>query len=452
MNRKEKVLIVDDEKIIRESLRHWFEDLRYHVETADSGPSALKKFIREKFSLLLIDMEMPGMNGLELLKRVKEIDKDTIVIMITAFATVSSAIAALKDGAFDYVTKPVYPDKLAHLVEKAIEQRKLTLENKLLKENLVELSGQENLIGESFQMKKVYEMISTAAMSDTAVIIRGERGTGKELIAKAIHINSRRKYFPFISIKCGALTESMLEKELFGEEPVEQDGNQILAKGKFEIVEGGTIYLDEVNSISQKLQVEIFNVLETQQFFRMSGKKQIKTSFRLITATNEDIENLIKDGKFREDLYYKLNIFPIPLPPLRERKGDIVLLVHEFIEKISMHLNKPVKEVSQEAIEFLVNYDWPGNVRELENAIERALVIGKSEKIIVNDLPIQITSTQIDPENDKKSLSAVEKKHILKILNENNWNISRSAQVLEIDRVTLYNKINKYSLRARQSN
>ncbi|MGA7722446.1 MAG: sigma-54 dependent transcriptional regulator [Ignavibacteriaceae bacterium] len=448
MNKREKILIVDDEKIIRESLYHWFEDDGYTVEAAESGESALKKFLVESSDLLLVDLKMPGMGGLELLKEVKKINPETIVIMITAYASVNSAIAAIKDGAYDYVTKPIDPDDLANLVSKAFEQKNLRLENKMLKNNIDEISGSDSIIGENPAMKKVHEQITTAAQNNTDVMIRGESGTGKESTAKAIHNKSIRKYFPFVSVKCGALTESMLRSELFGEE-AGTAGNQITKKGKFEIVDGGTLYIDEVSSISPKMQVEILNVLETNRFTRVGGNEPIQTNFRLISAANENIERLIKEDKFRQDLYYKLNVFTIELPPLRERKDDILLLANEFIKKFTKSISRPAKEISQEAADFLINYDWPGNVRELENAIERALVVGKSETIIVDDLPFRIASVEFNPEEDKESLSVIEKKHILRVLNKNKWNISRSAQVLEIDRVTLYNKINKYNLRSK---
>jgi DNA-binding NtrC family response regulator len=448
MSKREKILIVDDEKIIRESLFHWFENDGYLVEAAESGESALKSFLVESSDLLLVDLKMPGMGGLELLKEIKKINPETIVIMITAYASVNSAIAAIKDGAYDYVTKPIDPDDLANLVSRALEQKNLRLENKMLKNNIDEISGSDNIIGENPVIKKAHEQITTAAQSNSAVMIRGESGTGKELTAKAIHTKSIRKYFPFISVKCGALTESMLRSELFGEE-AGTAGNQITKKGKFEIVDGGTLYIDEVSSISPKMQVEILNVLETNRFTRVGGSEPIQTNFRLISAANENIERLIKEDKFREDLYYKLNVFTIELPPLRERKDDILLLANEFIKKFTKSISRPAKEISQEAADFLINYDWPGNVRELENAIERALVVGKSETIIVDDLPFRIASVEFNPEEDKESLSVIEKKHILRVLNKNKWNISRSAQVLEIDRVTLYNKINKYNLRSK---
>jgi DNA-binding NtrC family response regulator len=451
MNKKEKILIVDDEKIVRESLYHWFENEGYHVESASDGEAALQSFKNNKYDLLLVDCKMPKISGLELLKIVKEVNNDTIVIMITAFASVASAITALKNGAYDYVTKPIDPDELAHLVEKALEQKALKIENKQLRDNIEAIAKPHNLIGESFQMKKIYEMIQTVSATDSTVIINGECGSGKELVAKAIHTNSRRKYYPFISVKCAALNELSLESELFGEEAGAVSGSQIVKQGKCEMVNGGTLYLDEVSSISLKTQVEILKLIETKQFSRLGGNEVINTDFRLIAADNDKIEKLVQKGKFREDLFYKLNVFSISMPPLRERKEDIIPIARSFVNKYSTAMNKPAKEISDDAADFLLNYDWPGNVRELENAIERAVVVGKSELVMVDDLPFRIASGPIDFDDGNKSLSAVEKKYILKVLNENNWNISRSAHVLEIDRVTLYNKINKYKLRTKSN-
>ena len=447
MNTKEKILIVDDEKIVRESLFHWFEEEGYEVDTAEDGESALRKFEKIKFDLLLVDMKMPGMSGLELLARIKAIDTESVVILITAFASVPTAISALKNGAYDYVTKPVDPDELAHLVQKALEQKALKLENKQLKENIEEIIKPDNLIGESYQMKKIYELIHTVAPGDTTVMIRGESGTGKELVAKAIHINSKRKYFPIIPVNCGALAESLLESELFGHEKGAFTGAQFKRKGKFEMADGGTIFLDEIGSVSLKMQIELLRVIESKQFNRVGGNELIKSDFRIIVATNEPLEELVKAGKFREDLYYRLNVFSIVIPPLRERRDDIPLLANFFLKKFSVVMNKPLKMISKEALDFLVHYDWPGNVRELENAMERAMVIGKIDTIVVDDLPSHVSSNNFVSDDGYKSLSAMEKKYINKILNENNWNISRSASILEIDRVTLYNKINKYGLR-----
>jgi DNA-binding NtrC family response regulator len=446
-NKKERILVVDDEKIVRESLFHWFQEEGYQVDTAEDGETALRIFDKNKFDLLLVDMKMPGMSGLELLSKVKEIDKDTIVILITAFASVPTAIKALKDGAYDYVTKPVDPDELEHLVKKALEQKSLRVENEQLKGNIDEIIKPDNLIGESSQMKKIYELIHTVAPTDTTVMIRGESGTGKELVAKAIHINSRRKYFPIIPVNCGALAESILESELFGHEKGAFTGAQFKRKGKFEMADGGTIFLDEIGSVSPKMQVELLRVIESKQFSRVGGNQTIKSDFRVIIATNESLEDLVKQGKFREDLYYRLNVFSIIIPPLRERTGDIPVLAFYFLNNFCTSMNKNIKNISPEAMEFLTKYDWPGNVRELENAIERAVVVGKGDTIKVDDLPFHVSSSQSANLDGDNSMTAMEKKHIARVLNENNWNISRSALELEIDRVTLYNKINKYGLR-----
>jgi DNA-binding NtrC family response regulator len=446
-NKKEKILVVDDEKIVRESLFHWFQEEGYQVDTAEDGETALRIFDKNKFDLLLVDMKMPGMSGLELLDKVKEIDKDTIVILITAFASVPTAIKALKDGAYDYVTKPVDPDELEHLVKKALEQKSLRVENEQLKGSIDEIIKPDNLIGESAQMKKIYELIHTVAPTDTTVMIRGESGTGKELVAKAIHINSRRKYFPIIPVNCGALAESILESELFGHEKGAFTGAQFKRKGKFEMADGGTIFLDEIGSVSPKMQVELLRVIESKQFSRVGGNQIIKSDFRVIIATNEPLEDLVKQGKFREDLYYRLNVFSIVIPPLRERSGDIPVLAFYFLNNFCTAMNKNIKNISPDAMEFLSKYEWPGNVRELENAIERAVVVGKGDTIQVDDLPFHVSSSPSATGDGDNSMTAMEKKHIARVLNENNWNISKSALALEIDRVTLYNKINKYGLR-----
>jgi DNA-binding NtrC family response regulator len=447
MNQKEKILIVDDEKIVRESLYHWFSDEGYYVNTAEDGETALKIFTNNKYDLVIVDLKMPGMNGLELLKKIKEFDKETVVIIATAFASVSSAIAALKDGAYDYVTKPVDPDELTNLVQKALEQKALKLENKMLKGNIDEIFNPGNIIGETPQIKKILFQISDIAQSNTVVMLTGESGTGKELIAKAIHNNSNRRYFPFISIKCGALPDIILETELLGMEPGTISGSQIKRKGKLELVNGGTLYLDEIGTIPLKVQAEILNVLENKKFTPLGGKEFIDVDFRLIVANKSPLESLCKEGKFLNDLFYKINVFNIDVPTLKDRKEDIGLIANFFINKFSTIMNKPVKRLSKSAYDFLLSYDWPGNVRELENAIERAVVISKSDEIKVEDFPFHTKSSFVDIDENSQSLSAVEKKYILKVLNDNKWNISRSAQILEIDRVTLYNKINKYQLK-----
>ncbi|MGE5432871.1 MAG: sigma-54-dependent transcriptional regulator [Syntrophomonadaceae bacterium] len=447
MKSKQSILIVDDEKIVRESLYHWFIEEGYDVDTAEDAEAALRIIEKGKYELMLVDMKMPGMNGLELLDKVKEIDLDTIFILITAFASVPTAIKALKNGAYDYITKPIDPDELAHIVEKAIHQRQLRQENEQLKDKIDEIIKPDNLIGESRQMLKIFDLINTVAQTDTTVMIRGESGTGKELVAKAIHINSKRKYFPIVTVNCGALAESLLESELFGHEKGAFTGAHYKRKGKFEMADGGTIFLDEIGTVSPKMQIELLRVIETKQFMRVGGNENIKSDFRVIAATNEPLENLLKEGKFREDLYYRLNVFTIFIPPLRERREDIPILAYYFMNKFNAAMNRNIKSISNEAMDFLVNYSWPGNVRELENAIERALVVGKGDSIKIDDLPFHVTpNNRVDDEGDK-SLESVEKRHIMNVLEINNWNISKSAEALQIDRVTLYNKINKYGFR-----
>lgn len=450
MKKKEKILIVDDERIVRESLFHWFEDEGYEVKIAESGETAIEVLKKEKFDIALVDLKMPGISGLDVLKYIKKTDQEAIVIIATAFASVSSAIAALKEGAYDYVTKPVDPDELSHLVRKALEQKALKLENQMLRENIEVIFERENIIGDTAAMKNIFSQIGTIAATDTIVMIKGESGTGKELIAKGIHNSSRRKYFPFISVKCGALNEVMLESELFGVEAGAISGSQLTRKGKVELANGGTLYLDEVGTISPKMQAALSNLIEAKQYTRIGGTEFIKSDFRLIAANKSSLETLYKEGKFLEDLFYKLSVFTIDVPPLRDRKEDIKMLAEFYIKKFCTIINKPIKNISKEALNFLMSYNWPGNVRELENAVERAAVIGKSEEILVDDLPFNISSMppdMLDIDENNKSLSSIERKHILKVLNENKWNISRTAQALQIDRVTLYNKINKYKLR-----
>ncbi len=443
-----KLIIVDDERIVRESLKHWFEEEGYIIDTAENGNEALQKFSVNKYDLALLDMKMPGMTGLELLKKIREIDENCVSILITAFASVPTAIQALKDGAYDYVTKPIDPDELNNIVKNALESVTLKTENKKLKGRLEDMSVPDNLVGESPQMKRITELIRTVSDSDSTVLIRGESGTGKELVAKAIHANSRRKYFPIITVNCGALSESLLESELFGHEKGAFTGAHFRRKGKFEIANGGTIFLDEIGSISQKTQVDLLRVIETKKFNRVGGNDLVESDFRLITATNEPLEKLIEEGKFRKDLYYRLNVITIMLPPLRERKDDISLLANYFLKKYSELMNKNIEGFSEEAMNFLLKYDFPGNVRELENTIERAIVVGKGNIIQLEDLSLDINGDSYEFEDDTVgSLEDVEKKYIIKVLGENKWNISKSAEILGVERVTLYNKINKYGLR-----
>jgi DNA-binding NtrC family response regulator len=447
MEKKNRLLIVDDEEIVRSSLQAWFLEDGYEIDTADSAESALKCYEKGKYDLILLDIKMPGMSGMDLLMKLKEIDPDALIILITAYASVSSAVKALKSGAYDYITKPIDPDELSHLVKNALEQKNLKDENILLKNNIEQIVKPDNLIGESPKMKEVYSLIQTVSSTDTTVLILGESGTGKELVAKAIHLNSKRKYFPLVTVNCGALPESILESELFGHEKGAFTGAHYKRKGKFEMANGGTIFLDEIGTVSHKVQVELLRVIETKEFIRVGGTETIKSDFRVIAATNGNLSELVEKGLFREDLYYRLNVFTINLPPLRERGDDIILLADYFLKKYSNSMNKKISSFDNETIKFLKTYHWPGNVRELENAIERAVVVCQKNIITLDNLPFKISTSSKEQKLELKSLEAVEKNHIKKILNQNNWNISKSAEELQIDRVTLYNKIKKYGLR-----
>jgi DNA-binding NtrC family response regulator len=437
------ILVVDDELIVRESLTKWFREDGFRVDSAESAAVALKKLQGQSWNLMLVDIKMPGMDGIELLQRVKEINKDLIIIMITAFASVDTAVKALKEGAYDYITKPIDPDYLDHLVEKALKQQQLTLENQRLRDTVSELSAGE-LIGDSPEIKKVVELIDTVAATDTTVMIRGESGTGKELVARAIHNKSPRRYFPIVTVNCGGMTETLLESELFGHERGAFTGAQYRRKGKVELADGGTLFLDEVGNVDAKTQMDLLRVIETKQFTRVGGTDVIKSDFRVICATNRNLEKAVKDGFFREDLYYRLNVFAIEVPPLRGRRGDVARLAHFFLEKYSLQMNKRIQSFSAEAMHALKGYDWPGNVRELENAVERAVVVSPGPTIERDHLPLQTLSA---PQGNGKRLEDIERVHIEQVLRETAWNISRSASILDIDRVTLYHKIEKYGLK-----
>ncbi len=443
MARKISILIVDDEESVRDSLYNWFIEDGYYVECAENAKTALSLLEAGNFDIILSDIKMPGMDGLEMLRRIKSMRQDSIVIMMTAFGTIDTAIQALKDGAFDYVTKPFDPDDLTHLVRNASRQIKLEEENQMLKEKVVSLENVENMIGESEAMKKVLMEIESVAMSTASVIITGESGTGKELVARAIHANSPRRFFPLVSVHCGSLSESLLESELFGHEKGAFTGAVYNRKGRFEMADSGTIFLDEIATITPKMQVELLRVLETKSFVRVGGNKEITSDFRVICATNRDLKTMVDKGTFREDLYYRLNVVNITVPPLRERTEDIPLLVEFFIRKYCTAMNRPIVPIDPSALKRIKEFPFPGNIRELENMIERAIVVGNGKKITLRDLPVikDMVSSSIE------SLDDLEKNHISMILDKYAWNISAAAKALKVDRVTLYNKIRKYDLK-----
>ncbi len=440
-----KILIVDDELSVRASLEEWFTEDGFQVVTAESAEDALMKMHSGPYDLILLDIKMPGMDGITLQGKIKEIDPNAMIIIITAYASVDTAVKALKQGAFDYITKPFDPDDLSNLVNNALKQKHLSDENQRLREKISELSDVDEIIAESDEMKRVLEMVYTVAETDSTVLIRGESGTGKELIARAIHSHSKRRYFPIVAVNCGAIPETLLESELFGHEKGAFTGAQYRRKGKIELANGGTLFLDEIGDISPKMQVDILRVLETKRFTRLGGNEEIYVDFRLVCATNKNLEKLLEEEKFREDLYYRINVFTIFIPPLRERRADIIPLAKFFIRKYARSMGKPEKKISPEVEELLLRYPWPGNVRELENAIERAMVVGKKPEITLEDLPLMVNNHK--QENQLVySLMELEKTHIQKVLKETGGNVTRAASLLGIDRVTLYNKMKKYGI------
>jgi len=444
---KLKILIVDDEAIVRDSLAGWFGEDGHQVGVASSAREALAKMRESTWNMALVDIRMPGMDGLELHRRIRDVAPDTIVIIMTAYASVDTAVQALKEGAYDYITKPFDPERLTHLVRQTAERSTLVRENLSLKEQLASACESPKIIGTSPAIQRALELIRTVAPTEATVLITGESGTGKELVARAVHAGSPRAYMPLVVVNCGALAEGILESELFGHERGAFTGAQFRHKGKFELADGGSLFLDEVAEISPKIQVELLRVLEEKEIIRLGGTKPVRADFRLIAATNKDLMQAVKEGGFREDLYYRLNVFHIPMPPLRERGKDILLLANAFLERLAQSMNRSTPELDPEAQGILEDYDWPGNVRELANALERAMVVQRGPRIGATDLPIAmgIVPDKAMPAADH-SLAGAERAHIASVLEEVGWNISAAARVLGVDRTTVYNKIKAHGL------
>ncbi len=440
MNTHGKLLIVDDELSVRDSLSKWFREEGYEVATTENASEALTLLAQQRFDVALVDIKMHGTDGIELQRRMHEIDPELMVIIMTGYASVETAVAALKNGAYDYVTKPLDPDDIAHLVKNALAHKRATQENALLRQTVAEAAHPGDLIGQSAAMRKVFEAIETVGPTDATVLITGESGTGKELVARAIHLASARRFHPLVVIHCGALTETLLESELFGHEKGAFTGAQYRKKGKFELAEGGTVFLDEIGDITLKTQTDLLRVLQEREITRVGGNQIIKVDFRCIAATNKDLEKLIEEGKFRPDLFYRLNIFRIELPPLSARREDIPLLVDHFVHKFSLAMNKRITRVSAAAMTQLQRQPWVGNVRELENAVERAMVVGQEPELRETDFIFKLPGVQAAG----KKLEDMERAHILRVLEECGGNQSHAAEVLDIDRVTLYHKLKKY--------
>lgn len=448
MPEKMHIMIVDDEMIIRESFSHWFQKSGHFVETAASGSEALEKLEKIAFDVLFVDIKMPGMNGIELLEKTKEDYPDTIVVIITAFGTIETAVEAMKLGAADYLLKPFKPEQLTLVMEKLTQQKKLTSAYNYLKGHLDRITRFDNIIGQSPAMEKIFELIPQIAASDASVLITGETGTGKELVAKAIHARSKRNHCPFIAINCGALPDTLLESELFGHHKGAFTGASHARKGFLEVVSGGTLFLDEIGEISSKMQVDLLRVLDEKKITRMGSSQVIEVDFRLISATCCNLSEMMKNGSFREDFFYRVNVITLDLAPLRKRTGDIPLLATHFLQKYSQETNKHVDHINRDAMSLLSNYEWPGNVRELQNAVERAVVLAKSRTLGADHFSFLHLNDK--PPSRRISLRENEREYIRWILEDSGWNVTKAAKVLDINRVTLHKKIKRFDLKRRE--
>jgi len=437
-------MIVDDELIMRESLAGWLERDGHQVKTAASGEEAIALLEETRCDILLVDIKMEGISGLEVLRRVKESDPEVTVVMITAYGSIPTAIEAMKHGAHDYLLKPFDPNELGILIDKIIQHQQQARENLYLRQQHKDRTRFESMIGQSEAMQTVFDMICDVAPTNATVLITGETGTGKGLAAKAIHTNSGRCDGPFVVVNCGAIPEHLMESELFGHQRGAFTDAKETKKGRLEMAHSGTLFLDEIGEISMRMQIDLLRVLEDGVFYRVGGTQPIEADFRVIAATNRNLEKAIKEGLFREDLFYRLNVVSLTMPSLSQRKEDLPLLAEHFLCRFAQETNKPIDKINREAMDELMLYDWPGNVRELENAIERAVVVGKERQVLPEDLPI--FCHQPSPAASAATLTEMEKRHIQQVLRQNDWNIASSARILGIDRSTLYSKIKRYGL------
>jgi DNA-binding NtrC family response regulator len=440
-----RLLIVDDELVIRESLGGWLRRDGYHVSCVASGEEALDTLKVHGFDVILLDIQMDGISGMEVLTHVKEDYPDIDVIMITAFGSIPSAVTAMKSHAFDYLLKPFDPDELGVLIKKIMDHRARKKENIFLRAEVEQRTRFESMLGQSIAMQKVFGLIHDIRESYATVLITGETGSGKGLAAKAIHSNSRAKEGPFVSVNCGAIPEHIMESELFGHRKGAFTDAKENRRGRLELANGGTLFLDEIGEISMRMQIDLLQVLEDKVFYKVGGTQPLTADFRVIAATNADLTRAIQNKTFREDLFYRLNVISFTMPPLRERKEDIPILAQHFLVQFTQEVNRGVERISRDAMDELMLHEWPGNVRELSNAIERAVVVCKTRTITPFDLPIG-SSLEEELAERYASLGEMEKQHILKILDQSEWNISKSAAILGIDRSTLYNKIKRYHL------
>jgi len=453
----ENILIIDDSPEIVTQFANFLKEEGFEVETALDGQAGIAKIEKRFYDLILTDLKMPGLDGMQVLKYVQENSPDSICIILTGYGTVKNAVEAIKLGAFDYLTKPIKLDEILITLKRALEYRNLRRENINLKNQLRKKYRFENIVGDSEKMQKIFEVIEKVADSDSTILILGESGTGKELIAKAIHYNSYRREGPFIPVNCAAIPSELLESELFGHEKGAFTNAIRTRIGRFELANGGTIFLDEIGDMSPVLQSKLLRVLQDRQFERIGGIKTIKTDIRVIAATHQDLKLAVEQKRFREDLYYRLNVIPIHLPPLRERKSDIPLLAHHFLDHFNRTKKKKIKGFTKEAMDKLIHYDWPGNVRELENTIERVVILLDGDFITPQDLPEKfqnLTRENIPQEiiipdegiSLEEAVNEFERKLILQALQKTGWVKNKAARLLNLNRTTLIEKIKRQNL------
>lgn len=464
------ILIIDDDESVRDALKDFLEEKGFKVTTATNGRFGLELLKEDRFDILLVDLMMPGMGGLDVIKETSALHITTPVILVTAYASVQTAVDAMKLGAFDYVTKPFIPDELLLVINRTIDLSRMQRENVLLKKQLKRKYDFEGLTGDSMQMQKVYEIIEKVADTDSTILITGKSGTGKELVAKTIHFNSSRSEKPFVPLNCAAIPRDLLESELFGHEKGAFTGALVTRIGRFELAHEGTLFLDEIGELDPSLQVKLLRVLQEREFERVGGTKTIKVNVRIIAASNRDLEKATRDGKFREDLFYRLNVIPVHIPSLRERTEDISLLIDHFMHKFSRKRKREPLKFSPEAMECLLRYRWPGNVRELENLIERLTILVSENTVNVSDLPekfrqmagtetgkgAHMVKTSVPSFKDDDipdsgiNLNAVidnmEKKLILRALEKTGGVKNKAAELLGLNRTTLIEKLKKKNI------
>jgi len=449
MRSEANILVIDDEETMRDSCQQALSQQGNKVEVAEDGVRGLAMLEKELFDLVILDLKMPGLSGMEVLKKIKESDPEAVVIVITGYATVESAVEAMKRGAYDFIPKPFTPDSLRMIAKRALEKRRLSLENVLLRTELEDRFGPGVIIGQSKSMREVEELVRQVAPTDTTVLISGETGTGKELVARAIHSQSNRKGKPFIVVDCGGLVESLFESELFGHVKGSFTGATETKHGRFEVANGGTVFLDEIGNISMNIQAKLLRVLQEREITRVGSSQVIKVDVRIIAATNKDLSKCMKEQTFREDLFYRISVIPIVLPALQERREDIPLLADHFLRKYNRKREKNVTAISEQAMEVLIEYDWPGNVRELENVIERAVVLTRSGVIEPTDLwyyGLRAKTPSSSNAAEVKSLAEAEREHITRTVKMFNGHMGKASEALGIDRKTLRSKLSKYEV------